>query len=100
MWESVGTVSPIINLGIRRMSVVSFTIQSICPLEKNPKYPLNGRPYGSQSRYITFEDINLLPLLRIETRFLVRPGPGLIATQTELPAPKINSCQTFPHQKN
>jgi hypothetical protein len=100
MWERVYIVSPIINLGIRWMSVVNFTIRLLYPREKNSRYPMNRRPYGSQSGHKRFEeDTNLFPLMRIDNRFLVRPGHSLITIQTELPAPKINSRQTLSQQE-
>jgi hypothetical protein len=78
--------SSILNLlGNRRRYVVSFK-----PLPLYPRYPLDRRPGRSQIRFGSYEEKkNLLSLLGIEPRLVVRSACSLVAIPTELQRNKV-----------
>jgi hypothetical protein len=65
--------------------MINFTVQPIYFRGKRPRHPLNGRLNVSLrwSGHFT-EQLNLLPLSGIETRFLSWPARILVTILTEL----------------
>jgi hypothetical protein len=82
-WGRGGTAQHILNLGTRWRWVVSFTPRAFHPRRKNPRYPLNRRLGGPQSRSESGgeEKKSLCPC---RESYPGRPARSLVTNLTEL----------------
>jgi hypothetical protein len=84
-WES-GDITPrILNLGTRWRWVFSFTARSLYPRRKSPRYPLDGRLGGPQSRAGRGGEEEKSHHCLCQELNPSRPARSVVPTLTELP---------------
>jgi hypothetical protein len=88
-WENGCTAPRILDLGTRWMWVVSFTPRPLCPQGKSPRYQLDRRLGGPQSRSGGGDEKNFQPPPRIEPYNPNRPARSLVAIPSELSRPLL-----------
>jgi hypothetical protein len=103
-WGSGGIAQRILDLGIRRRWVVSFTSRPLYPHRKSPWYPLDRKLGGLQSRSGRGGGGEKFPALA-GTRTLGHPARSLALYHWAIPAPAscvvgLNTPQTIDNMQN
>jgi hypothetical protein len=89
-WES-GGIQTFFDLGTRCRWVVSFTPRPLYPQGKNPRYPLDRRLGGPQSRFgHSVEEKNSQPSPGIETRSSDHPAHSQSLYRLSYPGSDLN----------